>query len=139
MFELPPETTFGQADATYQALGGLEGITRLVDAFYDHMIQLPEARDIRAMHAEDLTLSRKKLSYFLSGWTGGPRLYAEQFGGINIPAAHRHLNARREHAEAWLLCMQKALDDQNYPTELKQYLYEQLCVPATRIIEVGAT
>lgn len=129
--------SYGQADATYQAAGGLSGITQLVDTFYDYMQSLPEAREIRAMHADDLSVSRKKLSYFLSGWMGGPRLYSEHFGGISIPSAHRHLKASNNHAKAWLLCMQKALDDQDYPVALKQYLYEQLSVPAARIVEAG--
>lgn len=133
----PPSIMYGRADATYQAVGGIEGITILVDAFYDYMSTLDEAKDIRAMHADDLTLSRKKLTYFLSGWMGGPRLYSEHFGSISIPGAHQHLRAETRHANAWMLCMQKALDDQPYSVALKQYLYEQLNVPARRVVEAG--
>lgn len=50
----------------YQAAGGLEGLTKLVDEFYLNMDTLPEARTIRNMHAKDLTEARKKLTYFLS-------------------------------------------------------------------------
>lgn len=124
---------FGQLDASYLAAGQLEGITRLVDDFYDFMESLPEAQTIRAMHAQDLTLSRKKLAYFLSGWLGGPRLYREHFGAISIPMVHRHLAVGEAERDAWILCMQKAVDKQPYEQAFKTYLIEQLKVPAERI------
>ncbi|TNE82758.1 MAG: globin, partial [Gammaproteobacteria bacterium] len=74
---------YGDADSSYQAVGGLKGITRLVDRFYDLMDSLPEAKTLRAMHSLDLTDSRQKLVYFLSGWLGGPKLFTEHFGPIS--------------------------------------------------------
>jgi hypothetical protein len=50
-----------------RAAGELAGITSLVDAFYSNMDTLPEARVIRRMHPDDLTESRKQLTYFLCG------------------------------------------------------------------------
>ena len=73
----------------YRAAGELAGITSLVDAFYANMDTFPEARVIRKMHPEDLTESRKKLIYFLCGVLGGPRLYIEHYGGVNLPDFHR--------------------------------------------------
>jgi len=127
---------YGDGDTSYRAAGELEGITRLVNAFYDYMETLPEARRILAMHRPDLTESRTKLAYFLSGWLGGPRLYAEHFGSINIPMVHRHLPVGEEDRDAWMLCMQKAVADQPYDESFKAYLIEQLWVPAERIRSV---
>lgn len=121
------------ADGSYLAAGELPGLIKLVDAFYDFMDTLPEAQAIRAMHKKDLTESRQKLAYFLSGWLGGPRLYAEHFGGINIPAAHRHFPVSYEERDAWLLCMQRAVELQPYEESFKEYLMQQLSVPAERI------
>jgi len=73
----------------YRAAGELAGITSLVDAFYANMDNFPEARVIRKMHPDDLTESRKKLTYFLCGVLGGPRLYIEHYGGVNLPDFHR--------------------------------------------------
>lgn len=128
---------FGSADITYKAAGGLQGITQLVEDFYYFMDKLPEAKEIRRMHPDELNDSKQKLAYFLSGWMGGPRLYTKFFGKINIPDAHRHLSVNTGHAQAWMLCMQKALDKQPYSKELKQYLYEQLSIPAYRIVQTG--
>jgi|TARA_R110002074_G_scaffold57232_1_gene140820 hemoglobin len=124
---------YGVGDGSYKAAGGLTGLTTLVDSFYGFMESQPEAKKIRAMHQHDLSESRKKLTYFLSGWLGGPKLYSENFGGINIPAAHKHLSIGVEESDAWLLCMQKAVDEQSYEDSFKHYLIKQLRVPAERI------
>lgn len=124
---------YGEADATYQAAGGIEGITQLVDFFYDYMDSLDEARVIRAMHPDDLRLSRQKLAYFLSGWMGGPRLYMEHFGSINIPKVHMHLSIESEERDAWMKCMEKALDKMDYSQAFRDYLMDQLFKPAEMI------
>lgn len=129
---------FGVADGSYRAAGELAGITRLVDAFYDFMEQLPEAQSIRARHPTDLTESRLKLRYFLSGWLGGPKLYAQHFGPIHIPRAHQHLKATAADKDAWLLCMARAVALQPYSDEFKHYLLAQLRVPAERIVAAGS-
>ena len=123
---------YGTGDGSYQAAGGLEGISRLVNAFYDHMEELPEAAIIRRMHADDLSESRKKLTYFLSGWLGGPRLYRENYGAIVIPSAHSHMKIGAAERDAWMLCMQKAVAEQPFAEDFKEYLLQQLFIPAER-------
>ncbi len=125
--------SYGNGDATYQAAGGLEGITRLVNRFYDYMETLPEAKFVRDMHPEDLSLSRQKLIYFLSGWMSGPKLYKEHFGSISIPVAHKHLPVDMDGKNAWLLCMKKALADEFYPDDFQKYIIDKLSIPAESI------
>ncbi len=127
------QANYGHLDASYRAAGGLDGITRLVDAFYGYMETLPEAKAVLAMHSDDLVLSRQKLSYFLSGWLGGPKLYSQHFGSIRIPQAHRHLPVKESERDAWMLCMKKAVADQPFDPAFKDYLIEQLWVPAKRV------
>ena len=124
---------YGEGDATFRACGGVDGIRLLVEDFYEQMDSLPEAKRIRALHPSDLTISIDKLACFLSGWTGGPKLFSEKYGPIKIPIAHQHLPVGEAERDAWLLCMQRALVNQPYPDDLKQYLLEQLFVPAERI------
>jgi len=127
---------YGEADATFQAAGGEAGIRQLVDTFYDHMDADQAFATIRAMHPEDLTVSRDKLARFLCGWMGGPRRYNEKYGSITIPGAHAHLKVTKIERDQWLGCMQAALAEQDYPTSLVTYLLKQLFVPADRIREV---
>jgi len=124
---------FGEGDATYVAAGGREGVTRLVEVFYQKMDTLPEAAKIRAMHPQDLTLSKQKLAYFLCGWMGGPRLYMAHFGAINIPRVHMHLHIDESGRDAWITCMKAALDELEYPELFKTYLIAQLRRPAEMI------
>lgn len=128
----PGARRYGDGDTSFRTAGGEAGIARLVDAFYDRMETLPEAAGIRALHPEDLTESRDKLARFLCGWLGGPKRYREKYGPISIPAAHAHLPIGAAERDAWLLCMQQALDEQPWPEDFKRYLLQALSVPANR-------
>ncbi|QFU21330.1 group II truncated hemoglobin [Shewanella eurypsychrophilus] len=130
---------FGVGDNSYQMAGGLAGITQLVDEFYKNMDEFSSSKKIREMHPQDLTDSRQKLAYFLSGWLGGPKLYSQHYGSINIPAAHKHLSVGIDESEAWLHCMQKAVENQSYQDDFKVYLMKQLRVPAERIRQVSGS
>lgn len=129
---------FGEGDASYRAAGGLDGLRRLVDDFYRFMDELPEAAEVRAMHGESLELVRDKLTCFLSGWLGGPRLFAEKYGSISIPGFHAQWPINGTQAEAWLTCMAHAIAEQDYTPEFAEYLLTQLRVPAQRIVQASA-
>jgi hemoglobin len=124
---------YGIGDASFRAAGGEEGIRRLVDRFYDLMNERSDAKRIRAMHPDDLAISRDKLSRFLCGWLGGPKRYSEKYGPIRIPRAHAHLDIGVEERDAWLSCMRAAVAEQPYTDDFKAYLLRELAVPAERI------
>lgn len=130
-------TLYGFSDNSFKAAGEEAGIRKLVDDFYHLMNELPEAKTIRAMHKNDLTSSRDKLTLFLCGWMGGPKLYQEKYGSINIPRDHAHLIISEVERDAWLLCMECAIALQNYTPEFGQYLLTQLRIPAERIFSVA--
>ncbi|OUR62899.1 globin [Bermanella sp. 47_1433_sub80_T6] len=123
---------YGTNDASYQAAGQFEGLIKLVEDFYGFMQTLPEAKHVLEMHNPDLAVSKDKLARFLSAWTGGPRLYKEKYGAISIPSAHSHLAIGSSERDAWLLCMEKALAQQPYEQDFREYLLKQLSVPAER-------
>lgn len=128
-----PTPRYGAADASFQAAGGVAGITALVERFYAWMDELPQAREIRRMHPDELTLSKDKLARFLCGWLGGPKRYQELYGPIRIPAAHARFAIGEAERDAWLLCMAKAIAEQPYADDFKVYLLQQLAVPAERV------
>ena len=123
----------GDGMDAYRAAGELAGITSLVDAFYSNMDTFPEARVIRNMHPQDLTESRKKLTYFLCGVLGGPRLFIEHYGGINLPDFHRQFPIGTGERDAWMFCMQQAIAVQPYEASFKKFLVARLSIPAERI------
>lgn len=128
---------YGFSDNSFQAAGGLEGIRQLVDDFYQEMDELKDARVIRDMHRPDLTESRDKLTLFLCGWLGGPRLYHDKYGSINIPKSHMHLPIGEAERDAWLLCMERAIAKQKFAPEFAIYLLNQLRIPAERIFQTS--
>ena len=131
------DRTDGQAyrvgDAAFQAAGGLEGIRRLIDCFYQLMDERPETETIRRMHADDLTESREKLTLFLCGYLNGPELFEQKYGPLRLPAAHRHLAIGTQERDAWLACMKAAIDSQPYQETFKEHFFRRLCVTAERV------
>jgi len=123
---------YREGDNQYRIAGGKEGCMKLANDFYDIMQQLPAARKILFMHPSDLTESREKLGRFLAGYMNGPDLYAEKYGPIALAPAHAHLAIGTPEKEAWLLCMRKALDLQNWPQEFRDFMFIRLQTPAER-------
>ena len=123
---------YGSGDATFIAMGGEQAISNLVDCFYATMGAFPKYKTIYDWHP-DKALARDKLTRFLCGWTGGPKLYSSKYGPVNLPAAHAHLSITVIERDLWLHCMQQALDEQDYSQCLKEYLMEQFFRPAEMI------
>src|SRR6185437_6871848 len=119
--------------STFDIVGGRDGIARLVTAFYDYMDSLPEAAGVRAMHPASLADARDKLTAFLCSWLGGPNEYRERFGPISIPQAHSRFAIAAAERDAWLLCMQHAVDDQAWPADMKLQFMHAIAIPAERV------
>ena len=110
----------------YDTLGGEAGVRKLVDRFYGLMDSLPEAARIRAMHPKDLGSSRDKLFKFLSGWLGGPPLYMEEYGHPRLRARHLPFAIGAAERDAWLLCMNQALDEAELDEMMRLHLKQSL-------------
>lgn len=113
-------------NSDYERLGGEERVRLLVDRFYDLMDTLPEAREVRDLHPQDLSGSRQKLFEFLSGWLGGPPLFVERHGPPMLRARHLSFSIGSRERDQWLLCMRTALDEVVTDHELRQRLYANL-------------
>ncbi len=110
----------------YDALGGEEGIRRIVDHFYDLMDSAPEAVHVRALHAASLKSSREKLRLFLTGWTDGPQLYVEKFGQPMLLQRHFPFAIGAVERDEWLWCMDRALTAHPMDEALRSYLQQRL-------------
>ena len=113
------------APTPYELIGGEAGIRRLVDRFYDLMDTAPEARTVRALHATSLKASREKQFMFLTGWTGGPKLYVERHGHPRLRMRHFPFSIGARERDEWLWCMDRALDEQPMPDALRAHLRER--------------
>lgn len=111
-----------ELNSLYDLIGGETKLRALVDRFYDIMDSAPEAKDIRALHAQSLSPSREKLFMFLSGWSGGPALYIEKYGHPRLRQRHMPFSIGELERDQWLWCMNKALDESGFLTAVVEHL-----------------
>jgi hemoglobin len=109
----------------FEMMGGEPAVRRLVDRFYDLMDASAEAEGVRGLHPSDLTGSREKLFLFLTGWTGGPQRYVERFGHPRLRMRHLPFSIGSRERDEWLWCMDRALDEQPIPIEVREFLRER--------------
>ena len=95
----------------YESIGGIDKVDELVDRFYDLMALEPIFSDLRAMHPQDLSGSREKLKFFLTGWMGGPDIYSPKYGHPMLRARHLPFKIGIKERNQWLACMYRALEE----------------------------
>ena len=109
----------------YEILGD-DGIKQLASAFFDVPDEMPQAADVRAMHAENLDHIKRMLSAYLTGWMGGPPVYLALKGTVCLTDPHEPFRIGPKERDQWLLCMEKALERIDASEELKTMLKEPL-------------
>ncbi len=95
----------------YEVIGGIDKVDELVNRFYDLMALEETLSDLRAMHPADLSSSREKLKFFLTGWMGGPDIYSPKYGHPMLRARHLPFKIGVKERNQWLACMYQALED----------------------------
>ncbi|MCX7693515.1 MAG: group II truncated hemoglobin [Tepidimonas taiwanensis] len=118
----------------YEAIGGAEGVRRLVDRFYQVMDEWPQAWAARRLHPERLDGSRESLFEFLSGWLGGPNLYVQKKGHPRLRMRHLPYAIGPAERDAWMLCMRTALDDCVADADLREALLQAFGALADHMI-----
>src|SRR3954469_6187196 len=99
------------AISMFERIGGSTTIDLLVDRFYERMDTLPEAKIIRAMHADDLGLIRDVLKRYLTEWTGGPKLYSVEKGHPRLRQRHIGFAIGDAGRGAWMFWMRGAREE----------------------------
>lgn len=109
------------ARTPYQILGE-DGIKALSQTFYDVMDELPQAENIRKMHAENMDMIKQKLAEWLTEWMGGPSHYSEKYGSLCLTDSHKPYPIGSAEQDQWLECMTEALERIGAEDELKAML-----------------
>lgn len=110
----------------YEALGGEACVRALVAAFYWRMRDQPEYRHLRELHPEDLSNAEDRLFKYLSGWTGGPQLFVQEYGHPMLRARHLRVAIDSRGRDQWLACMREALEETVARADLRQHLLDAL-------------
>lgn len=95
--------------SVFTQIGGQPCIDQLVEVFYETMDIAPDARDLRAMHAPDLTETRRVLKLYLAEWLGGPQHYSAERGHPRLRQRHMPVAIGAAERDAWMMCMSTAL------------------------------
>ncbi len=118
----------------YHVIGGEEAVRSLVERFYFYMDTLPEAQEVRLMHAKSLKSAKQKLFKFLSGWLGGPNLYVQEYGHPMLRRRHLPFTIARAERDQWMFCMDKALSELDIDEEMKAAIRQALDQLASHMI-----
>ncbi len=98
------------AQTPFDALGGAEGIRRIVERFYDLMDEEHCYAELRALHADDLTPMRASLSGFLTGWAGGPPDWFVANPGKCMMSLHTPIPIDSRVAGQWTGAMARSIE-----------------------------
>jgi hemoglobin len=109
----------------YDLLGGRDAVTALVETFYDLMHEREPA--LARLHecTPDGKVARgprDRFGLFLIGWLGGPDDYVEQHGHPRLRMRHGRVAVTIAMRDAWLRCMQAAMDQHRVAGEVRTFL-----------------
>ena len=109
-------------DTPYELLGGEEKLRVMVARFYALMDAEPALAGIRKLHQPSLDEATEKLFMFLSGWLGGPQLYAAKYGNPMLRARHLPFAIGKAERDQWMAGMSLAMEQVGIAPEVRESL-----------------
>lgn len=98
---------------------------QLAARFYDHMDATePELAKIHALDDDGRVHARTRARFadFLVEWLGGPPAFSSVNGHPRLRMRHAHVAVDAAMRDAWLRCMQRAMDDVGVEKEVRVFL-----------------
>ena len=112
-------------ETPFQLLGGEDVVRTLATRFYDHMdASEPELARLHALDEQGRisARTRDRFTRFLMEWLGGPKAYSPIEGHPRLRMRHGHVRVDIAMRDAWLRCMQNALDDIEAKGDVRTFL-----------------
>jgi hemoglobin len=94
----------------YEAAGGEETFTRLVERFYAAVAGDPVLRPLYPRDPQTFAAAAEHLRLFLIQYWGGPGWYGEQRGHPRLRMRHAPFSIGREERDAWMGHMRSAVE-----------------------------
>ena len=110
---------------------GAENIEKLVDTFYDYVLQ---DEKINHLFTTDIDLVKKKQYMFLTQFLGGPGLYVAEYGHPKMRLRHMPHRITEEAAISWLRNMRKAIWSLDISETLKIELFNRFPATAAHMV-----
>ena len=114
----------GPSNTPFDNLGHDAAIA-LATRFYDHMDE--NEPELVAVHRTDdrgrvAIAIRERFALFLVEWLGGPQNYSSVHGHPRLRMRHGHVPIGSDLRDAWLRCMNAALDHPTVEPDVRDYL-----------------
>jgi hemoglobin len=109
----------------FELIGGADRVRALVERFYDVMGEREPALARLHVCTPDGHVdrgSRDRFAMFLIGWLGGPQDYIQQHGHPRLRMRHGRVRVDVAMRDAWLRCMQIAMDDLDISGDVRRFL-----------------
>ncbi|GAF16641.1 LOW QUALITY PROTEIN: hemoglobin-like protein HbO [Bacillus sp. JCM 19046] len=113
-----------------EALGGQQVLDQLVDRFYTY---IKEHDDVRHLFPDDLTQTAYKQKNFLTQFLADRRCIQKNLVP-SIKARHLPFTITTVQAEAWLSCMERAMDDVHLSGDIRDYMMHRLTLTAHHMV-----
>jgi hemoglobin len=109
----------GRTLTMYEAAGGEQTFTDLVERFYAGVASDPVLRPLYPEDDRDFALSAKHLRLFLIQYWGGPTWYNEKRGHPRLRMRHAPFAIGPREREAWLTHMRAAIASLELPKSVR--------------------
>jgi hemoglobin len=109
----------------FELVGGADRVRAVVERFYDLMAERePALAKLHVCTADGRVDrgSRDRFALFLVGWLGGPDDYVVRHGHPRLRMRHNRVSVNVAMRDAWLRCMQAALDAEHITGGVRTYL-----------------
>jgi|SRR5699024_8120142 len=120
-----------QHRSIYNAIGGQEAIENIVRHFYKRVAKHPLLIPI---FPEDLTETARKQTLFLTQFFGGPPLFSEERGHPMMRRRHLPFPITPSRRDAWLACMEEALEEAGIEDPYRTVIFEKLTLTANHMM-----
>jgi hemoglobin len=125
------------ATTVYEAAGGEETFTRLVERFYAGVAGDPVLRPLYPKDPQSFAAAAEHLRLFLVQYWGGPGRYSEQRGHPRLRMRHAPFSIGRPERDAWMGHMREAVDSLELPAPVREAFLEYFENAATAMMNRG--
>jgi hemoglobin len=121
----------------YEAAGGEETFTRLVERFYAAVAEDPVLRPLYPRDPQMFAAAAEHLRLFLIQYWGGPGWYSEQRGHPRLRMRHAPFSIGREERDAWMRHMRAAVGSLELPAAVRDAFLDYFENAATAMMNRG--
>ena len=93
----------------YERAGGAQAIEKIVDRHIGLLRRSDARRTREVLHTQGGSRYRARMIEYVSGFLGGPVVYAEKHGPAQLHAYHRNMVITPELRDLWFGCLTQAL------------------------------